>query len=52
MSHLLGARRESESVTRVIAQLRELGLVETAYGATVLLDQDGLRDVMSREPLP
>ena len=50
MSHLLGARRQS--VTRVIAQLREQGLVETGYGATVLLDQDGLRDVMGREPLP
>lgn len=50
MSHLLGARRQS--VTRVMGQLRELGLVETAYGATVLLDQDGLRDVMGREPLP
>ena len=50
MSHLLGARRQS--VTRVIAQLREKGLVETAYGATVLLDHDGLRDVLGREPLP
>ena len=50
MSHLLGARRQS--VTRVIAQLRQQGLVETAYGVTTLLDQDGLRDVMGREPLP
>jgi len=50
LSHLLGARRQS--VTRVIAQLRQRGLVETAYGATVLLDEDGLRDVMGREPLP
>lgn len=50
ISHLLGARRQS--VTRVIAQLREQGLVQTAYGATVLLDQEGLRDVMGREPLP
>ena len=50
MSHLLGARRQS--VTRVIAQLRERDLVETSYGATVLLDQDGLREVMGREPLP
>ena len=50
MSHLLGARRQS--VTRVIAQLRKQRLVETAYGATVLLDQDGLREVMGREPLP
>lgn len=50
LSHLLGARRQS--VTRVIAQLRQQQLVETAYGATVLLDEDGLRDVMGREPLP
>lgn len=50
ISHLLGARRQS--VTRVIAQLRQQGLVETAYGVTALLDQDGLRDVMGREPLP
>lgn len=50
LSHLLGARRQS--VTRVIAQLRQQGLVETSYGATVLLDEDGLRDVMGRDPLP
>lgn len=50
MSHLLGARRQS--VTRVVAQLRERALVETGYGATVLLDEDGLRDVMGRDPLP
>lgn len=50
ISHLLGARRQS--VTRVIAQLRQQGLVETAYGVTTLLDSDGLRDVMGREPLP
>ena len=50
ISHLLGARRQS--VTRVLAQLRERGLVESAYGSTVLLDEDGLRDVMGRDPLP
>ena len=50
LSHLLGARRQS--VTRVIAQLRQQHLVETGYGCTVLLDVDGLRDVMGREPLP
>ena len=50
LSHLLGARRQS--VTRVIAELRQRGLVQTAYGATALLDEDGLRDVMGREPLP
>lgn len=50
LSHLLGARRQS--VTRVVAELRNRGLVETTYGAIVVLDQDGLRDVMGREPLP
>ena len=50
LAHLLGARRQS--VTRVIGQLRARGLVATAYGATVLLDEDGLRDVMGRDPLP
>lgn len=50
LSNLLGARRQS--VTRVVAQLREQGLVQTSYGETVLLDRDGLRDVMGREPLP
>ncbi len=38
IAHLLGARRQS--VTRVIAQLRQQGLVATSYGSTVLLDQD------------
>jgi len=50
MSHLLGARRQS--VTRVIAELRRRGVVETSYGVTRLLDEEGLRDVMGREPLP
>jgi len=50
MSHLLGARRQS--VTRVIAELRRRGLVETSYGVTRLLDEAALRDVMGREPLP
>lgn len=50
LSQLLGARRQS--VTRVVAQLRAQGLVQTAYGATVVLDADGLRDVMGRDPLP
>lgn len=50
MAHLLGARRQS--VTRVLAQLRQSNLVATSYGSTILLDQDGLRDVMGREPLP
>lgn len=50
MSHLLGARRQS--VTRVVGELRERGLVETTYGSTLIVDVDGLRAVMGREPLP
>jgi CRP-like cAMP-binding protein len=50
LAHLLGARRQS--VTRVIAQLREQGLVETGYGATELLDVVGLAEVMGADPLP
>ena len=50
LAHLLGARRQS--VTRVVGELRRLGLVETRYGHTVVLDQDGLRGVMGSEPLP
>ncbi len=40
------------SITRVIAQLRQSGLVSTAYGSSVLLDERGLRDVMGPDPLP
>ncbi len=50
MAHLLGARRQS--VTRVITQLRQQGLVVTRYGATALVDEDGLREVMGSDPLP
>ena len=50
IAHLLGARRQS--VTRVMAQLRRRGLVSTEYGSTVVLDPEGLRDVMGRQPLP
>jgi CRP-like cAMP-binding protein len=50
MAHLLGARRQS--VTRVMAQLKQRGLVESRYGHTVLLDTEGLRAVMGSEPLP
>jgi CRP-like cAMP-binding protein len=50
IAHLLGARRQS--VTRVFADLKRRGLVETRYGHTVLLDQGGLREVMGSEPLP
>jgi CRP-like cAMP-binding protein len=50
IAHLLGARRQS--VTRVFADLKHRGLVETRYGHTVLQDEDGLREVMGSEPLP
>ncbi|MEX2289169.1 MAG: Crp/Fnr family transcriptional regulator [Mycobacteriales bacterium] len=50
MAHLLGARRQS--VTRVVGELRERGLVETSYGSTLILDANGLHDVMGRDPLP
>ncbi len=50
IAHLLGARRQS--VTRVVRELRDRGLVETGYGVTVLLDLHGLADVMGPDPLP
>jgi CRP-like cAMP-binding protein len=50
MAHLLGARRQS--VTRVVGGLRERGLIETSYGSTLILDAEGLHDVMGRDPLP
>lgn len=50
IAHLLGARRQS--VTRVMGELKRRGLVESRYGHTVLLDQDGLSEVMGSAPLP
>ncbi len=50
IAHLLGARRQS--VTRVVAELRAHGLIETRYGETLLLDPEGLRRVMGDDPLP
>ena len=50
IAHLLGARRQS--VTRVVGELKRRGLVESRYGHTVLLDPDGLREVMGSQPLP
>jgi CRP-like cAMP-binding protein len=50
IAHLLGARRQS--VTRVVAELRAQGLIETRYGETLLLDPEGLRRVMGDDPLP
>lgn len=42
MAQLLGARRQS--VSRVVAHLREQGLLSTAYRHMVLHDIDGLQD--------
>jgi CRP-like cAMP-binding protein len=50
MAHLLGVRRQS--VSRVVAELRALGLIQTRYGVTLLLDPDGLRTMMGDDPLP
>jgi CRP-like cAMP-binding protein len=50
MAHLLGARRQS--VTRVLRELRDRGLIGTGYGETALLDLDGLREVRGPAPLP
>jgi CRP-like cAMP-binding protein len=49
MAHLLGARRQS--VTRVMAELKRGGLVDSRYGHTALRDVNGLRTVMGSEPL-
>jgi CRP-like cAMP-binding protein len=50
IAHLLGARRQS--VSRVIGDLRSRGYIETRYGVTVLLDEQGLAEVMGTDPLP
>jgi CRP-like cAMP-binding protein len=50
LAQLLGARRQS--VTRALGELRAQGLIRSRYGATVLVDPDGLRDVMGAAPLP
>jgi CRP-like cAMP-binding protein len=50
IAHLLGARRQS--VTRVVAELRAQGLIETRYGVTLLRDPPGLRALMGDDPLP
>jgi CRP-like cAMP-binding protein len=50
IAHLLGARRQS--VTRVVAELKRRGLVDARYGHTVLLDVEGLHEVMGSAPLP
>lgn len=50
IAHLLGARRQS--VTRVMAELKRRGLVQSQYGHTIIRDARGLRAVMGSEPLP
>jgi CRP-like cAMP-binding protein len=50
IAHLLGARRQS--VSRVMSELREHGCIDTKYGATVILDEAGLRQVRGEQPLP
>lgn len=50
MAQLLGARRQS--VTRVLADLRDRGLIETGYGTTVIVDEEGLTELMGPPPLP
>ncbi len=50
LANLLGARRQS--VTRVMAQLRQQGLISTRYGVTKVEEADGLREVMGPDPLP
>jgi len=50
IAHLLGARRQS--VTRVVRELRDGGLIQTGYGVVELLDLDGLAAVMGPDPLP
>ncbi len=50
LAQLLGARRQS--VTRALGELRAQGLVQSRYGATVLVDLAGLREVNGVAPLP
>ncbi len=50
IAQLLGVRRQS--VTRVVGDLKQRGLVSTGYGRTELVDLDGLREVKGAEPLP
>jgi len=50
LAQLLGARRQS--VTRALGELRARALIQSRYGATVLVDPAGLREVMGAAPLP
>jgi CRP-like cAMP-binding protein len=50
MAQLLGARRQS--VTRVLSELRERGLIQTGYATTDIVDEQGLTDLMGPPPLP
>jgi CRP-like cAMP-binding protein len=49
IADLLGARRQS--VSRALSDLRKQGFISTKYGATVILDETGLRHVLGDEPL-
>jgi CRP-like cAMP-binding protein len=50
IAHLLGARRQS--VTRVLSRLRKEGCITSRYGATLILDEEGLRAAQGDAPLP
>lgn len=50
IAQLLGARRQS--VTRTVSVLRNEGLIQTTYGAILLVDPPGLRRLMGGDPLP
>jgi CRP-like cAMP-binding protein len=50
MAQLLGARRQS--VTRVLSEMRERGLIQTGYATTDIVDEQGLTDLMRPSPLP
>jgi len=50
LAQLLGARRQS--VTRALGELRTREPIRSRYGATVLVDPAGLREVRGADPLP
>ena len=50
MAQLLGARRQS--VTRILAELRDRGLITTGYATTEIVDEQGLSAVMGPPPPP
>lgn len=50
IAHLLGARRQS--VTRVLSDMRRRGCIDSRYGVTVIVDEQGLLAMRGPEPLP